>query len=144
MPSTGLNTAIAWLAQLESGLGNLHPFMAAVAQHVVKVSKESFANQAEPGSSGWKSLAMATIADRDRQGYGPTPILVRTGTLRESIQATVDLVGSSASVGSDLVYAAVHQFGNKAKPRIPARPFLGLPSSSESFIWKALESHLQL
>lgn len=144
MASTNLGTAVAWLAGLETGLGNLSPFMTAVARHVTDVSKQSFANQASPGGLGWKRLADATVADRAAQGYGPTPILVRTGNLRDSIRYAVDLVGSSASVGSDLVYAGVHQFGNRYKPKVPARPFLGVPSSSESFIWKSLEKHLSL
>lgn len=144
MASTGLDTAIRWLAGLESGLGNLSPFMTAVARHVTDVSKNSFANQATPGGLGWKSLAPATVADRAAQGYGPTPILVRTGGLRDSVRYAVDLIGSSASVGSDLVYAGVHQFGNPAKPKITARPFLEVPVSSEAFIWKALERHLDL
>lgn len=144
MAYTGLDPAIAWLAQLEAGLGNLTPFMSAVAEHVKQVSKDSFAKQASPDGAGWKSLAMATLADRAQHGYGPTPILVRTGALRDSIQSSVDMLGSGASIGSDLMYSAVHQFGNPAKPKVPARPYLGLPASSEGVLWNALESHLKL
>lgn len=144
MASTGLDAAVAWLANLEAGLGNMSPFMTAVAQHVTEVSKRSFSNQASPAGAGWKSLALATIADRASQGYGPTPILVRKGTLRDSVRYALDMLGSRASIGSDLVYAGVHQFGNKAKPRVPARPFLGVAPESEAFIWNALSSHLNL
>ncbi len=144
MASTGLDAAVAWLAGIDAGLSNMSPFMTAVASHVSDTAKQSFANQATPSGVGWKRLAPATVADREANGYGPTPILVRTGTLRDSIRYAVDLVGSSASVGSELVYSTVHQFGNKDKPKVPARPFLEMPRSSEQFIWKALAQHLSL
>lgn len=35
--------------------------------------------------SEWRALKPATIADRKRKGFGPTPILIRVGTLRDSL-----------------------------------------------------------
>jgi phage virion morphogenesis protein len=54
--------------------------------------------------------------------------LIRTGRLKASIGWKV--LGDTIAVGTNLVYAAIHQFGGRAgrgmKVRIPARPFLGL------------------
>lgn len=54
-------------------------------------------------------------------------LLVGSGDLRDSIQNLV--TGTDVAVGSNLNYAAIHQFGGDASrghPAIPARPYLGL------------------
>lgn len=53
-------------------------------------------------------------------------ILQDTGTLRASISAQA--TNNSVRVGSNVVYAKVHQLGSQKK-NIPARPFLPTPSS---------------
>lgn len=70
----------------------------------------------------------ATRNQIQRGGSGPPnpppgPLISRTGTLRRSIR--VDDVGLPrfVDVGSDLVYAGVHELGGQAT-RTPARPFL--------------------
>lgn len=81
--------------------------------------------------------------------------LTNTGTLRNSIQPYSD--NNTATVGTDLVYAAIHHFGGKTKPHkikprykkalafgggvygainhpgstIPARPFMTLTQQDE-------------
>lgn len=56
-------------------------------------------------------------------------LLVGTGALRDSIAWSID--GDALSIGSNLVYAAIHQLGGEAgmapgPAAIPARPYLGL------------------
>lgn len=73
-----------------------------------------------------------------------TSILFRTGALAQSVAHQVS--GNQVMVGSNLVYAAIHQFGGKIEPKsanslafsvggamvfaksvtIPARPWLGI------------------
>lgn len=65
------------------------------------------------------------------EDYGATQrpgqtILMSEGDLLDSIQAVTGL--SEIKWGSNLVYAAIHQFGGAdvGKPELPARPYLGL------------------
>ena len=52
-----------------------------------------------------------------------------------------DFTKSSASVGSQLIYAATHQFGDSSRG-IPARSFLGVSIQDEREIVTAAEDYL--
>lgn len=52
-------------------------------------------------------------------------LLESEGDLMDSIGYAIYLDGSGVEVGSNLVYAATHQFGDEDR-NIPARPYLGL------------------
>lgn len=72
----------------------------------------------------WKPLAPATIADKQRQGYGNRGMLQRTGRLRrgfrvKSTRRTLKIINRRSVGGVNLF--AVHQKGTKT---IPARPML--------------------
>lgn len=60
-------------------------------------------------------------------------LLVGDGDLRDSIANYSE--GGSAIVGSNLIYAAIHQFGgDEVGINIPARPYLGLSEEDEADI----------
>jgi phage gpG-like protein len=61
------------------------------------------------GGEKWKDLAPATIKQRQKKGYSPGMILQKTAQLRGSNYVRSDSEGVYA--GSNLAYAAVHQFG---------------------------------
>jgi len=69
-------------------------------------------------------------------GYAETrhsgqSLLSGEGDLLDSM--TFDVSGNDVFVGSNKVYAAIHQFGGaEVGMNIPARPFLGLSDSNES------------
>ena len=72
-----------------------------------------------------------------REGEGGD-LLFREGDLDESIQHFVR--GSDeVVVGSSLVYAATHQFGDPARG-IPARPFLGFSPANEDDLEAVLDA----
>ena len=122
------------LRRLRRKMGDLTPVMEEIGELIVSSVQENFnrgGRYSEPGSwrggnKKWKKLAPSTIRERERQGYWPGQILVRTGRLKNSIfyEAGKDHV----TVGTNVVYAAIHQFGGKAgrkhAAKIPARPFL--------------------
>lgn len=85
-------------------------------------------NFEEEGRPKWQDLAPSTIEQRGRKGRWPGKILQRDGQLAASISARS--TQDSATVGSNLIYAAIHQFGGQAGPgrrvTIPARPYLQL------------------
>lgn len=70
--------------------------------------------------NSWKPLAEATVADRIAQGFTPDDPLLRTGELRDSIEAVVK--GNEAVVGSTSEIAMYQELGTA---KIPPRPFLG-------------------
>lgn len=86
--------------------------------------EENFAQQGRPK---WQQLAKSTIEQRTKVNKWPGMILqMSSAGLASSITSYYD--DNSAIVGTNKVYAAIHQFGGKAgrnkKVEIPARPYL--------------------
>ena len=94
-----------------------------VGNAVKNESTRSFERQQSPFNETWKALSVATL--KKKKG---SLKLVESGHLKRSIQSHSDLNKKAVSVGSNLSYGAIHQFGGKAgrgrKVTIPARPFL--------------------
>jgi phage virion morphogenesis protein len=108
---------------------------------LVASTTRRFATNVAPDGSAWPQLNRAYDAYR-RSG----PMLVQSSALRNSI--TFVAGASELRVGSNMIYAAVHQFGAVIKPKnakalafrmgasgglirvrsvtIPARPYLGI------------------
>lgn len=68
----------------------------------------------------WAPLAQATVEDRIAKGFTPDDPLLRTGTLRASIQRLV--VTRQLVVYSNYPVAAYQEFGTRT---IPPRAFIG-------------------
>lgn len=133
-----------WLAQRE-------PLMRAIAAEMRDAVEENFAQQGRPAWLGIKRDGM---------------ILQKSGRLASSIVTVSD--NDSATVGTNVEYAAIHQFGGKTKPHvilprnkkalafngrvvkkvnhpgsdIPARPFLALTDSDEEKIATTVSEYL--
>ncbi|HEX9844041.1 MAG TPA: phage virion morphogenesis protein [bacterium] len=67
-----------------------------------------------------------------RTRHGGHSLLMGEGDLLDSIQYLV--AGGTVEWGSNLVYAAIHQFGGEeiGMPGLPARPYLGLNPENET------------
>ena len=102
-------------------------------------------NFAQEGRPKWVPLHQKTVKARQRKGYWPGKILQQTGRLVSSISSYSD--NDQAVVGTNLVYAAIHQFGGKAgrgkKANIPARPYLQLTDKDMEEILNAVKEYLQ-
>ncbi len=139
------------IQQLRELLGRVQQregLMATLAGTMHRAVEDNFAEQGRPA---WEPLQDSTIEARRKAGTWPGPILQRSaGGLAASIQDAWD--NNSATVGTNKVYAAIHQFGGTTKPhvikpkykralafggvvvrqvqhpgsKIPARPFLAL------------------
>lgn len=123
--------------------------LAVLGERLVNSTKERFATNLAPDGASWAPLNPAYAEIRT-----PKPILVQSGTLRDSIHAEVGT--SFVRVGSSMIYAGVHQRGAVirvksarsldfvlgAPPflvrvksvRIPARPYLGISAEDEAAI----------
>lgn len=79
--------------------------------------------KAGPDGQAWAAWSEAYDETRN---HGQHSLLVGEGDLRDSIQSFT--TGSDVTVGTNLVYGAIHQFGGGevGKPGLPARPYLGL------------------
>jgi len=128
------------LAQALKGLAtraeNLSPLMADLAGYLETRADERFETETGPGGGAWPPSLRAKLTG------GKT--LTDKAQLRGSIVSQSD--ASSAEVGTNVIYAAIHQFGGTIKAKnvpqlafrlasgafvktsqvnIPARPFLG-------------------
>jgi len=63
----------------------------------------------------WKPLAKSTIKERIRLGYGPGPILYRTGKLMRGFR--MDLNRTMVRIFNDVDYFRHHQLGGGNLPR---------------------------
>jgi phage virion morphogenesis protein len=111
-----------------------------IGMGLAATSAERFETQTDPWGHPWAELSPAYAAIKTRGGR----ILTASGMLHQSLHYVVS--GRQVQVGSNLVYAAVHQFGATIKPKnakalvfhlasglvhahsvsVPARPYLGL------------------
>lgn len=146
------------LARLGRSAANLAPVMRVIAGIMHDEVEENFAQQGRPRWLGLKP----PVAKRRIGGK----ILQDSGQLAASIEPGSD--ANSAWVGTNKVYAAIHQFGGKTSPHviaprykkalafggrvvkrvqhpgsnIPARPFLVITASGEEHILSAVSRYL--
>ncbi len=136
------------LAAAQRALVNFTPAMATIADYLGSQAVLRFETETGPDGRKWQPSQRA-IADG-----GLT--LTDRGHLRQSITAASD--ASSAIVGTNLIYARIHQFGGriKAKPgralntpfgprgavTMPARPFLGFSAGDVAAIETILGDHI--
>ena len=74
--------------------------------------QQGFEAEQSPAGAPWQALAPATVKKRARKGRGAHPILRISGRLaRTHLRANAQ----EAVVGSNLPYAAVHQYGGEIK-----------------------------
>jgi phage virion morphogenesis protein len=125
------------LAGIRAALRDLSPVMADIGEAVVSQTQDSFENQAGPDGTPWQPSQRA-----EREG-GQT--LIDSGQLFGSIG--YDALPESVIIGSNRVYAAIHQFGGKTgrggSVKLAARPYLPDESTIDwSAVTKAIQSHL--
>ena len=122
-------------------------------------TRDRFQTGTDPAGQRWRALNPAYAAGRR---YPDLPILQQAGDrggLRGSISFRTDAAASTVTVGSNKVYAAVHQFGAVITPKaapalvfrlggrlvhakrvtIPARPYLGFGREDELVVLDAVD-----
>lgn len=139
-----LRRAFGKLADL---MGDTTPIMSVIGTALVGSTHQRFISQTDPDGAAWQALNKEYAATKRN-----SRILTESGRLRDSInsQASADEV----RVGTNVIYAAPHQFGATIKPvsashlmfrmgdrfvmvdsvTLPARPFLGISADDETEI----------
>jgi phage virion morphogenesis protein len=129
--------AIRQLEAMEKRGRDLSAAMKEIAGIMHDAMEQNFADEGDPK---WKELAGSTIKQREKKGHWPGKILQEAGSLVSSIEPGSD--ATSAWVGTNKVYAAIHHFGGKAgrglSVEIPARPFMTLPDTALDEISEAV------
>lgn len=121
---------LAMLNRVAARIGNLTPVMRTIGEIVLKQTDSAFEAGKSPAGRSWKKSRRA-----ETKG-GQT--LIDTARLRNSM--TMKASASQVEVGTNVEYAAIHQFGGVIRPKrkkalafggivrssvtMPARPFL--------------------
>lgn len=111
--------------------------------------RENFAAQggAFMGTSAWAPLRPSTVRQRLKLGFGGGPIMMRTGTLVDSLSVpgaagNVFEVGPEhVSVGSDVPYAPYQHWGTRRG--LPARSLIGLTWETQSYALRAVADYVR-
>lgn len=146
----------AALARMHARLRDLRPFMKIAGEILVQGTQERFNTMRDPEGRPWKALSPAYQRVKERN---KDRILVLYGHLEAGIH--YQLEGSrTVHVGSNLIYAAIHQFGGVIRPkskkalffpgakhpvgavRIPARPYLGMSGRDRARILRHAKEYM--
>lgn len=132
-----------YLNRLAEKTSDLRPLMKNIAGILEDSTEENFNQQGRPK---WKELRPSTIKQRSRKRTWPGMILqVSQGGLASSITSYYD--NDSAIVGTNKVYAAIHQFGGEAgrnkQVDIPKRPYLKVGDEENAEILIEVQNYLQ-
>lgn len=125
------------LDALISAAGDLRPAMEDIGAYMEASTVQRFEDQRAPDGQPW----LPSIRAREEGGL----TLVDKGHLRGSI---THLAGArEVEVGSNLVYAAIHQLGGQAgrghRVTLPAREYLGVSDDDEVEIHTILADFLR-
>jgi phage virion morphogenesis protein len=134
-------------AQLERLMDDTMPIMSATGTALVASTHMRFVTQTDPDGQAWSALNPAYAATKRN-----SRILTESGRLRDSINSEAG--SDQVRVGTNAIYAAIHQFGGAIKPvsathlifrigdrlvkadsvTLPGRPFLGISLEDEAEI----------
>ena len=136
--------ATASLRGLLAGIENPAPLLAQLGEYTLRTTRDRFKTQTGPDGTAWAALQPWYKKEKSQN---KNRVLTLRGFLRGQLVSQV-VGGKSVEVGSNLVYAAVHQFGDAIKPKsakllafrghvaksvtIPARPYLGLSDADQN------------
>ena len=124
----------AVLNELAARMGDLTPVMQTIGEIIVEQTDTAFETGVAPDGKAWPASGRALATG------GQT--LIDTAVLRNSI--TVQATENQVEVGTNVLYAAIHQLGGKAgrgkKAIIPSRPFL---PDQDSLDWLEVKATLQ-
>lgn len=132
---------------------NISPILHEVGNLAKNEAELSFEKETSPFGDKWTPLSKQTL--KHKKG---SKILTESSMLQSSInsrtklQQTKTSTQGSVSIGTNLEYAPIHQFGGKAgrglKVNIPERPFLPvkdneIPNDLKEDIKEAILSHFK-
>lgn len=142
------------LDRLVQRLSDLTPVMRQFSELMIEASQRAFDDRrnAWDDLTPWRELAPATQKRKIKTGRSVEDILQQSGLLVSSIgqpatHGVLKVGPFEALVGTNVPYAAAHQFGAKIKRgsgsiTLPARPFLGVDDADIASMCKKLAKAL--
>jgi phage virion morphogenesis protein len=159
------------LGRMQRRLADLRPALAAIGELGVESVQRNFEEHRSPEGKSWKPLSPAYAAWKTQvKGRNADDILILNRVLMGSIHWQAGSKDVTVFGGSNIVYAAIHQFGGVTRPhtirplhgkylswkgakhpvrevrhpgsRIPARPFMGLRKEDRPRIKDIILAHL--
>ena len=152
------------LARISEALSDTAPLMQDIGEYMVKSTNDNFASGSDPDGKPWAPRTQATLdayaARKDKPG--PRPLIGPTKSLSGTI--SYEAGADDVTWGSNMIYAAVQQFGaeagefgarmgvNKKGRRffmpipwgnIPARRFLGVGKEDQAALIEIVEEYLE-
>ncbi len=131
----GTSTVAKELNKLIQQSSNLDPAFRDIGEYLLESTQQRFVDQQAPDGEPWEPLSPKTLAKKKRQDR----VLTETGTLADTLN--YQLGANQLQFGSNMEYAATHQFGREADG-IVARPFLGIAPFEQKEILAILQDHL--
>lgn len=131
----------ARIRRLAAGMADTGPLLEALGAEVESQARRRIDEGGpDPDGARWQPWSDAYAATRS----GGQRMLAAEGDLLDSIQSLVS--GDIAEVGSNLVYAAIQQFGGTADmaagpAAIPARAWLGISADDARDLDALLDDH---
>ena len=116
---SGVSELIDTLNQLMNKTRDLQPALSQVGEYLLESHQSRFQLEVAPDGTPWAPLSPDTLARKK----GEDRILQDQGTLRDTL--SYEATASELLFGSNLEYAATHQFGRE-EDGIEARPFIGI------------------
>lgn len=131
-------SAMRRIGKLLKEMWNLEPVFADFGEYMVNEIQERFDDESGPDGTGWDDLKPATW----RRKKIPK-VLTETSRLRDSIAYRAER--RRVRIGTNVVYAAIHQLGGTAGrgAKIPARPFLGVNSRDLTELEDIMKDYLE-
>lgn len=121
---------------------DLTPVMREISGDMLDAVQENFDKEGRPRR--WPELSPAYRRRLAKKGKTGKMLNRTSGGLYHSIHAGYD--SSSATVGTNKAYAAIHHFGGRAgrgkKAEIPARPYLHLDDADTRRIVERMKRYL--
>ena len=127
------------LPRLAAVLSHPDDIMDRIGRYLVVSTHRRFERERAPDGTPWLKSARAAAEGN--------PTLSDTGRLHGSIAHALTDGGHGVEVGSNVVYAAIHQFGGLAgrgrRARVPARPYLGIDERDRDAIAQIVSRALE-
>ena len=132
------------LNKLIKNTSNVEPALAEIGEYLLESTQQRFVDMQAPDGSPWEPLSETTLSRKNRTDR----ILTESGTLADTLNYQIS--NNELSLGSNMEYAAMHQFGGTTSPfsafpnqEIPARPFLGIAPFERLEILDILNDHIE-
>ena len=151
--------ALGAMARLRAMMADLTPVTTAIGVGLADNVRDRFEQGVDPAGNPWAPLLPAYASVKQGPGILRGPNASSSGLMASITSAAA---GDQVVVGSNKVYAAVHQFGARIKPKnaralvfrlasgvvrvrgvtIPARPYLGISEADHETIEDVVEGFL--